>query len=172
MDMEYRKLDLHDVASLQTLLQSNSGYSRRVSGRDPQKADGHAILTALPPGIDKDDKHAWGLWADGQLVAFADVIRGYPSPNVAYIGLLMTAGGQSRRGLGRAMFGLMLGEISGWHGVSVVRLGIVTANAEVAVPFWQSLGFAQTEELKSHVDGPVSSTVTLWEYPIPTPYSM
>ncbi|WP_074713493.1 GNAT family N-acetyltransferase [Arthrobacter alpinus] len=101
-----------------------------------------------------------------------DVIRGYPSPNVAYIGLLMTAGGQSRRGLGREIFKFVLGEIRRWHGVSVVRLGIVASNAEVAVPFWQSLGFARTGESKPHVDGPVSSTVTLWEYPIPAPNSM
>lgn len=169
MGMEYKKLVLRDVASLQTLLESNSGYSHRVSGRAPQSVDGHAILTVLPPGTNMVDKHAWGLWEDGKLVAFADVIRGYPSSNVAYIGLLMTAGGQSRRGLGRAMFGLVLGEINVWHGVSVVRLGIVEANAEVAAPFWQSLGFAPTGELKPHADGSVSSTVTLWEYSIPTP---
>lgn len=168
MGMEYRKLGLRDVASLQALLESNSGYSHRVSGRDPQSADGHAILTVLPSGTNMVDKHDWGLWEDGQLVAFADVIRGYPIPNIAYIGLLMTAGGQSRHGLGRAMFGLVLGEIRAWHGVSVVRLGIVESNAEVAAPFWQSLGFAPTGESKPHVDGPVASTVTLWEYSIPT----
>lgn len=169
MDVAYRKLNLSDLASLQGLLESNPGYSRRVSGREPHSDDSHAILTALPPGIDdKDAKHSWGLWEHGRLVAFVDVIRGYPSPNVAYIGLLLTAGDQSRRGLGRAAYGFILGEIREWKGVTAVRLGIVASNAEAAEPFWQSLGFTRAGEVKPYVDGTVTSTVTFWECSLST----
>lgn len=172
MGMEYRKMNLSDAAELQGLLESNPGYTRRVSGRDPQSNDSQAILTALPPGINVDAKHAWGLWEDKRLVAFVDVIRGYPGPEVTFIGLLVTAGDQSRRGLGRSIYEYVLAEIRRWQGISVVRLGIVASNAEVAEPFWRSLGFARTGESKPYIDGTVTSTVTLWEYSIPFPNPM
>lgn len=169
MGMEYRKLTLSDAAELQGLLESNPGYTRRVSGRDPQRRDSQAILGALPPDINEDAKHAWGLWEGERLVAFVDVIRGYPGPEVAYIGLLVTSGDQSRSGLGKTVYEYVLGEIRRWHGISVVRLGVVASNAEAAEPFWQSLGFARTGESKPYVDGTVTSTVTIWEYSIPIP---
>ncbi|MDO5739069.1 MAG: GNAT family N-acetyltransferase [Ornithinimicrobium sp.] len=37
------------------------------------------------------------------LVAFADVIVGWPNPSTAHIGLLMTDGARVGRGLGRAL---------------------------------------------------------------------
>ncbi len=157
-----------DTEALQSLLESNPGYTQRISGRDPGPGDARIILTTLPPETGPDSKYCWGMWEDGRLVAFADVIRGYPQPAVAHIGLLISSGGSQRQGLGRRMHDYVVDRVSQWAEITVLRLGIVETNAGVAAPFWRSCGYAETGEVKSYTDGEVHSVVAVWERPVTT----
>ena len=166
MELTCRTLNMSDAALLQELLESNPSYSRRVSGRDPHPDDSRTILTARPPGMNSESKYAWGIWESGKLIACVDVVRGYPRAEVAHIGLLIVAGDQSRRGVGRQTYERVLKEIRTWSEVAAVHLGIVATNAEAAEPFWESLGYLRTGESKPYVDGAVDSIVTFWESPL------
>ncbi len=108
-------------------------------------------------------------------MAFADVLLGYPAPEVAYIGLLVVRGGAHGQGLGRAMHDEVVACARASVGVGVpassvpitrLRLGIVATNADVAEPFWRSLGYEPTGETKPYRYDRLESTVTLWERPL------
>ena len=158
-----------DVAALQDLLESVPDYALRITGYPPGPSDGLSALLSVPDGFDPAGKVGLGLWEGERLVAFADVLLGYPSPAVAYIGLLVVRGGEQGRGLGRAMHDAVVGRVraaSGRSGVERLRLGIVASNASVAEPFWRALGYEPTGEEKPYRYDHLVSTVALWERPL------
>lgn len=139
-----RRVDDSGQAQLLTLLQSHSDFHRRVMGERPSMADARSILVDLPPGIESARKHTIGLWEGQELVAFADVIRGWPSAEFAHIGLLMSHGSRRGQGLGRLMHEQVESLVGGWSEVSTLRLSIVDTNAHVAASFWSRLAYRAT----------------------------
>ena len=107
-----------------------------------------------------------GLWDGESLVAFADVIVGWPSASAAHIGLLMTDGVRQGEGLGRRLFDAVVDWVGGISNVKVLRLLIVDANADVAEPFWVKLGCQSTGETSPYILGLVESTARAWVRPV------
>lgn len=50
---------------------------------------GEEELVACPSGLPLSDKHLIGRWEQGELTAVIDLLRGYPNPDTAYLGLLL-----------------------------------------------------------------------------------
>ncbi|SOC88107.1 Acetyltransferase (GNAT) family protein [Curtobacterium sp. 314Chir4.1] len=142
------------------------------------------LLESVPDGFDPAGKAGLGLWEGERLVAFADVLLGYPVPSTAYIGLLVVRGGEQGRGLGRAMHEAVVervraaseGSRTGHSDVERLpvervpverlRLGVVATNASVAEPFWRALGYEPTGEEQPYRYDHLVSTVALWERPL------
>jgi len=154
-----------DVAALQGLLESVPDYAERITGYPPGPSDGLSALLSVPDGFDPAHKHGIGLWDGPLLVAFADVLLGYPSASFAYIGLLVVRGERQQEGLGAAMHEAVVDRLRR-TGTERLRLGIVATNAEVAEPFWRALGYEPTGERKPYRYDHVESTVALWERPV------
>lgn len=163
MTRHFRDLGTGDVAALQSLLESVPDYATRITGYPPGPSDALSALMALPPGFDATGKHAMGLWDGTELVAFADVLFGYPDRSVLYIGLLVVHGAHQGTGLGRGLHDAILDRASTAGTVERIRLGIVATNAAVAQPFWQRLGYRPTGEQKPYRYEHLTSTVALWE---------
>ncbi|PCN48707.1 GNAT family N-acetyltransferase [Curtobacterium sp. 'Ferrero'] len=163
-----RALGADDVDALQALLETVPEYAERITGYPPGPSDGLSALISVPDGFDPLGKHGLGLWEDGLLVAFADVLVGYPAPTVAYIGLLVVRGGSQGRGYGRAVHDAVVALVRTVDRAPVdrLRLGIVATNADVAEPFWRALGYEPTGETKPYRYDHLESTVSLWERPL------
>lgn len=161
-----RDLAADDVDALQRLLESVPTYSERVTGYPPGPSDALSALITVPPGFDSAGKLGIGLWDGPELVAFADVLIGYPDRATAYIGLLVVHGRRHGQGLGRSMHDAVLARIRGVSGVERIRLGIVATNAVVADPFWRSLGYRPNGVVQPHRYDRFESTVALWERPV------
>ena len=89
MHTELRRLQTSDAPALQRLFEQTPSYQAAVSN-DPlsaQAEDGE--LVACPPGLPLSDKHLLGRWEQGELTAVIDLLRGYPNPDTAYLGLLL-----------------------------------------------------------------------------------
>ncbi|WP_213280688.1 GNAT family N-acetyltransferase [Cellulomonas hominis] len=158
--------DADDVRALQELLEAAPDYSRRVLGRPPRPADAGDVLTALPPGLERARKTGLGLRADpgaGGLLAFADVLHGWPRAGVAHVGLLVVHEQRRGRGLGRLLHDRVVEQALGWGDVDRLRLGIVATNADAAEPFWRALGYRPTGEVTEYVSGEVQSSTATWE---------
>lgn len=166
-----RRLDARspqDEGAVQQLLDSSPGYSIRVTGAAPTPRAAHEILTARPPGLEASRKVGIGLedGADGTLVAVADVLHGWPRPDVAHIGLLIVRDEERGRGIGRRMHEEVLELARSWGDVRTLRIGIVAANAAAAGPFWERLGYAPTGEAVAYASGSVVSTTEIHQRPL------
>jgi len=162
-----RDLKQGDVDALQHLLESLPDYAERVTGSPPGDSDALSVLIDAPDGFDPAGKRALGLWDGDRLVAFADVLIGYPNADTAFIGLLAVAGDCHRTGLGRRLHQAVTERARQECGSNgTLRLAILDTNKDTAEPFWRSLGYEPTGESVPYQRGTVTSTVALWERPI------
>ncbi len=166
-----RVLGPEDVGALQDLLETVPTYAERITGYPPGPSDGLSALITVPDGFDPAGKYGIGLWDGAVLVAFADVLVGYPTPEHAFVGLLVVRGDRQGSGLGRALHDAVLvhlRQVPGAASLGRLRLGIVATNAAGAEPFWRALGYEPTGEQKPYRYDHVTSTVALWERPLST----
>jgi GNAT superfamily N-acetyltransferase len=150
-----------EMQALQRVLEGAPRYAERITGAPPGAADAQSAYSALPEGKSYDDKFVFGIYAGGEMIGCADVIRGWPRTDTAHIGLLLVAERHQRRGYGLAAYDAIEQEAHGW-GAKRMRIGVVRTNEEV-LPFWEKLGFAPTGEVKPYRYGPVVSEVLILE---------
>lgn len=152
-------------AGLQRVHDASADFLHLVSGLAPSAGDVDGFFKDLPPGKGYDDKFSLGIYAaedeGGRLIGCADLVRGFPDPQTAYIGLLLLEPSARGRGLGAAAFEAIEAQASAWPGTRYLRLGVV-ATTPVAQVFWARMGFAPTGIVKPHQLGVVESTVAVY----------
>ena len=151
-----------ELRELQRILEEAPDYARRVTGLPPGSADAQSVFTALPEGKTHADKFVFAIDRDQEMVGCADLIRGYPNPATAMLGLLLLSERHQRRGTGRHAYRLLEAFIRGWKSCERVRIGVVRTNEQVT-PFWTQLGFTPTGEVRPYRDGAVASEVVVFE---------
>lgn len=151
-----------DVALVQSLLDSDPSYTRRVRGDSPALGDGHEILVGKPAGLAVEDKFVLGLVQDDVLLALADVLRAWPTPDTAHLGLLFVSGGHRGQGLAHRLHDEVVQLAASWPGVLSLRLSIVDTNRQMAEPLWKHLGYQPTGDSTPFHDGTVRSTARIW----------
>jgi GNAT superfamily N-acetyltransferase len=133
--MELKWIGPEAAAELGRLFEEVPGYARRAGPLDVA-----ATFAALPPDVGPEDKFVQGIFLDGGLVGCADLIRGYPEPGTAMLGLLLISERLQGRGHGRRAYGKIEDLVRDWAGVTKVRIGVADTNLHVA-PFWEKMGF-------------------------------
>jgi GNAT superfamily N-acetyltransferase len=157
-----RRLTEADAPAVQSLLDADPGYAVRVSGRPAQAGEASEVLTGRPPELSKDRKVALGGFVGDELVAVVDLLRGWPDPGTAHIGLLQVHVHHKGRGVGRQVHDQVVDHVRGWPEITRIRAAIVESNAPHAVPFWTAVGYAAEGEPVPYRHGAVSTTVTIW----------
>jgi len=153
-----------EMAALQCVLEAAPRYFETITGLPPGDAEAQSTFTALPPGRAYDDKRVYGLYSGDAMIGCADVIRGYPVPEKAVIGLLLLAEPWQRRGIGRAFEQLVVRTLADWPEITTVRIGVDTSNAG-ALAFWRRLGYRETGETRAAAPPFVADVIVL-ERPI------
>ncbi|OIH92837.1 GNAT family N-acetyltransferase [Curtobacterium sp. MCBA15_001] len=166
MAIVIRDLEQGDVDALQELIESYPAYAERVTGHPPGSSDALSALISVPPDFDPAGKRGIGLWDDGVLIAFADVLFGWPDTSTAHIGLLLVHGAHHGQGVGRRLHEAVLDRVLQEVNATQMRLGIVERNAAHAEPFWSALGYAPTGEVKPYRYDKLESTVSIWTRPV------
>ncbi|MDN5699859.1 MAG: GNAT family N-acetyltransferase [Kocuria sp.] len=157
-------LTSNDLEALTGLIMDDGGYSMRVFGRPPKSDAARDVLHARPPGLDLESKITIGLWDDNRLIGVADAVRGYPRPEVMYVGLLQVGSDSQGRGVGRMLHEALDDRAMSDSGITTLRLSIVATNAEAAEGFWRRLGYEPTREAKEWVrDDGVVTTAHVYE---------
>jgi ribosomal protein S18 acetylase RimI-like enzyme len=162
--MELKEIGPEDLAEVQRLIESDPGYTERITGYPPGQADAESLLMGRPEGLSEDAKVVLGVWEGDQLVALVDLLRGYPTGHIGFIGLLEVHGDHQGRGVGAAAYRLVEDYVgTAWPEVRTLRLAVVDTNAEVAAGFWQRRGFELTGEEKPYKYDKLESVVRLYE---------
>ncbi|AEB48800.1 GNAT family N-acetyltransferase [Aeromonas veronii] len=141
MHTELRRLQTSDAPALQRLFEQAPSYQAAVSNAPLSAQAGEEELVACPPGLPLSDKHLIGRWEQGELTAVIDLLRGYPNPDTAYLGLLLVGEPWQGSGRGQSLYLHACTLASSW-GATRLRLSVIASN-ESALSFWLRRGFTE-----------------------------
>jgi RimJ/RimL family protein N-acetyltransferase len=160
--IELRQLsgESREMADLQRVLEQAPRYAQLVKGSPPGRTEAQSTFTMLPDGKTYGDKFVFGAYFSSQMIGCIDVIRGYPRPNTATIGLLLIAEGFQRKGIGSEAYRSLEAVIRSWGTCTTARIGVIATNSQV-LPFWESLGFVPTGERKTYEYGSIHSEIII-----------
>ncbi len=128
-----------DRAAVTRVLLAAPTYAWQVEGRAPRAEDADDFFDGRPDGTDLDDKCTLGFLDGSTLIGCADLIRAWPAPDCAWLGLLLFAEAHQGRGHGSAALALLLEMVRGW-GCTRLQLAAVASNPG-ALAFWRRMGF-------------------------------
>lgn len=112
-----------------------------VYGRFPDGTEADETFTSTPPGFPLDQKFVLGIYLEDELIGAAELLNGYPEPDIAYIGLLLFKETHQKRGLGSLALDHITGLACQW-GCSAIRIAVIASNGE-ALGFWLRHGFSE-----------------------------
>ncbi|MEV6266277.1 GNAT family N-acetyltransferase [Kribbella sp. NPDC051936] len=166
--MELRSITPADVDAVQELIESDPGYTERITGYLPGESDAQSLLMMRPADLPQESKVVLGAFDDGQLVAVVDLLRGFPNERTAFIGLLEVHAKHQGRGYGGTTYRLVQRYVeTTWPEVRTMRLAVVDTNAQVATGFWQRQGFEATGEVRPYRYDKLESSARLYEKQLP-----
>lgn len=148
---EVRSLLAEDVEKIYELCAGNPLYYEY----HPPFVTKEAIIedfNSLPYGKSLEDKYYVGFYQDEQLIAILDLIDGYPTEEIAFIGFFMMDKSMQKTGVGTQIVTSVvkyLGEI----GYEAVRLAWIKGNPQ-AEHFWKKNQFEEVRETESQ-DGDI-----------------
>lgn len=130
-----------DVASLQALLESAPGYYLVTQDQLPPPTAATDLLSAVPHGKSQADACVIGFFLAGDLAGCAGLVRGYPTKEAAFLGLLLFAESHQGRGYGVAALKQVDAVARSW-GCEKLCLAVIETNVR-ARSFWRREGFVE-----------------------------
>lgn len=162
MEVTLRELDAGDEDELQALLESDPDYTVRVTGYPPGPSDALSLLMVRPESVDQSHKVVLGAYDGSALVAVVDLLRGYPTAECVFVGLLLVDGARQGSGVGAAAMAAVERYAAQWPEARRFRLAVVDTNASV-LGFWRRMGFEATGESRPYRYDHLESTTRLYE---------
>lgn len=101
-------------------------------------------MTLLPDGCTAEQKYFLAYEDGGGIVALLDLLDGYPTDRICYIGLFMVDADRSGKGVGTAIITELCDALSAM-GYEALRLAYGKAYSQ-AVHFWTKNGFIPLRE--------------------------
>ena len=134
------RLTIEDAPDVQSLYESCSDYHLAHEGTPTRGTAGREELESLPPGRSMEDKFPFGIYApEGELLAYLELFRNYPTEPEWWLGLLMLDPKMRGRGLGTQIFRVA----SRWaakNGAGAIQLAVLEGDP-AAQRFWARHGF-------------------------------
>ena len=141
---DVRRLTDADVGEILDLCRANAQFYQYCEA-EPTKEQIFNDMRVAPPGIDASHKYYVGFYHNGGLVAIMDIVDGYPTPEIAYIGFFMMNAHDQGHGIGSAI----IREVKDYLktvGIKAIRLAIDKENPQ-STHFWKKNGFTVVREV-------------------------
>ena len=145
---EVRRLGINDVDAIYEMSCKNEIFYKY----HPPFVTKQSIvedMEALPPNKSYDDKYYIGFFEDNTLVANMDLILGYPTEEIAFIGLIMTNVLYQNKGVGSQIVRDVCTYLK-LLGYKKVRIGVDKENPQ-SNSFWNKNGFCIITENEYYV---------------------
>jgi GNAT superfamily N-acetyltransferase len=142
--LEYRRLNpdsAEDIRNLQEILIGAPGYFLVVEGKLPGPDASVEVLRGLPVGKTLPDKYVYEIKRHDRPIGCFDVVRGYPNPEIAFIGLLLLVESEQGKSYGAEAVQYIMRLANAW-GCKWLRIAVVDANKR-ALTFWEREGFEE-----------------------------
>ena len=122
---------------------SNNEYYLITDGRPALKEDCMDTVE-YTESFTEGTPHCIGFSRDGVPMAFLSLFEGYPDENTLYIGLFLVNKSVQRKSVGTEIMNAVIAE--GFAlGYTAIRLSVQDNNVS-GYPFWQKLGFKETDK--------------------------
>lgn len=151
-----------DITVLQIVLEGAPKYSINISGHTQLSTASLDVFKACPEGFDINKKLVLGVYQDNALIGVIDLLRGFPSPEVAMLGLLLIMEDKQGQGNGTKAFNELLEFLKDWNEIKIIRISVIKSNDEV-ITFWKKLEFIETGIRKPYNNGRVISEMIILE---------
>lgn len=141
--MHLKRLDPASEADRQLTAQlacDSADYRLQTYGRLPVAQDGHLLFDGFPPGCAPENRLVLAAYDKEILVGLAQIARAYPTPDTAYIGLLLVNPAQRRRHHGCRIVEHLSQKARSWPGILRWQLSVLDTNIN-AISFWRHCGF-------------------------------
>lgn len=135
----FRLLGPQDHAAVLDLFRRAEDYTLLESGRLPGPETAADFFASAPPGGDPASGLRPGLFIDGVLQGIAEIAFGFPSPDDAYLGLMLLAPAARGRGLGAAFLDHIIA-LARDRAATRLCLAVLQANPRGRA-FWERHGF-------------------------------
>ena len=138
-----RKLTINDVDTIYDMMSKNEifyQYHPPFVTKESVVED----MEALPPNKSYDDKYYIGFFENDSLVAIMDLILGYPTEEIAFIGLFMTNVQDQNKGIGSNIIRDTCDYLNDL-GYKKVHLGVDKGNPQ-SYSFWLKNSFRVISE--------------------------
>ena len=142
-----RILTPSDIELILDLVQKNMQFYKYTEAK-PIRKQILRDMSATPPRTDPSDKYYLGFFDGDVLVAIMDLVEGYPTKDIAYIGFFMMNASYQGKGEGSDIVNGVLSYISS-TGAKAVHLAIDKGNPQ-STHFWQKNGFKILGEVEVH----------------------
>ncbi len=147
-DTAARFLGPDDAVAAQALLEHCADYFELVEGEPPDPEAARHLFEDVAPGKTLDDKLLIGIFdPDETLIGLIDAMRGYPEPDIWFIGLMLIDPVRRSQGSGAAIYRAFEQWAAG-QGARGIGLGVVEANQR-AHQFWSRMGFGDIRRTPS-----------------------
>jgi RimJ/RimL family protein N-acetyltransferase len=148
--------DSKDCDLLQAVLEGTPKYSLMTTGEPARPDAAERVFQALPEGRNYDHKLVFGVFLGSEMVGCADLVRGYPNPETAMLGLLLIVEKHQNRGVGMTAYRTLEKELlDSWPEIATVRIGVLHGN-DGAFRFWKEAGFRDTGQRAQYEEGLLS----------------
>ena len=139
-----RALTERDADAVLAIYRENGLFFRHC-GAKPTREQVLEDMTVTPPKTATSAKHFVGFFREEELIAVMDLIDGYPTPDVAYLGLFMLKAAEQGKRRGSAILRETEASLKA-EGFRAIRLAINKGNPQ-STHFWQKNGYAILREV-------------------------
>ena len=162
MNLQYHKFrpdSENDVNNLQKILMAAPGYHLLTEGNLPGIDAALETLQELPPGKTIDDKYFYGIKIFNNYIGCFDLVRDYPEPKIAFIGLLLFIESEQNKSYGVHALQYIKSMAEQWD-CTRLRLAVIENNQR-ALAFWKRERFIELYRKPSEL---YSSNAIFMEY--------
>lgn len=139
-----RRLTESDIESIYKLCKGNTLFYQYCEA-EPTREQILRDLHITPSGVSEDRKYYIGFYQNNGLIAVMDLIDGFPTENIGFIGFFMVSATIQGHGIGSRIVADVADYLKETGKISI-QLGIDKGNPQ-STSFWKKNGFQTIKEV-------------------------
>ncbi len=148
-----RLLTRYDSALIQPVFDACVDYATLQDGQPFARDAAQLEFDEVPLGFSTDAKRVFAIEpSSSPPIGIIEGLRGYPSPDVWFVGLMLVVPAARSAGLGTAAVGELERYVRAMDGCSEIELAVLKSN-EPGLRFWERKGFSIRREAPAAVFG-------------------
>ena len=138
-EFNVKKLDETNIFEVLEICKNNKKYYEEYLHEKATLEEVSTIFTELPPNTNLSQKYVLGFYDNKKLIAFMDLIVGYPTHKSGMIGLFIVEPSLQGQGIGKKIVAKILQVLKSIN-LSICEIGVIDNNIE-GINFWKKMGF-------------------------------